>query len=191
MEPTFFETPAAWRKWLAKNHATAKEILVGFHKVGRGQKSITWPESVEEALCYGWIDGVRKRRDAETYTIRFTPRKPRSIWSATNVKHVERLVKEGRMRKAGLAAFEARTAARTGVYSFENRERAKLTPAQENELRANEAAWTYFASMPPGYQNIAIWWVVSAKKEETRAARLATLIEDCAAGRKIKSQRWA
>src|SRR5687767_7694707 len=140
MKATFFATPADFRRWLEKNHDTQRELLVGFYKKGTGKPSITWPESVDEALCFGWIDGVRRSYGADAYTIRFTPRKPTSIWSAINVAKVAELTKLGKMREAGLRAFAARTAAKTGVYSFERSQAAKLTPKQEKLLRANRKA---------------------------------------------------
>ena len=185
MSPTFFETPEDFRAWLREHHHVKSELLVGFHKRGTGQKSITWPESVDEALSFGWIDGVRRSLGAHAYTIRFTPRKPTSIWSAINVARVTELTKQGRMRPAGLRAFAARTPERTGVYSFERNEAAKLTPAQEKKLRANAKAAAFFDARPPWYRRTAIHWVISAKREETRERRLAQLIADSAAGRLI------
>jgi uncharacterized protein YdeI (YjbR/CyaY-like superfamily) len=185
VKPTFFATPEKLRAWLEAHHATKKELLVGFYKKGSGKKSITWPESVDEALCFGWIDGVRHRIDDDAYTIRFTPRKRTSIWSAVNVARVAALTKLGKMTPAGLDAFAARTPERTGVYAFERNEAAKLTPEQEKKLRANRKAAAFFDAQPPGYRRVATHWVISAKREETRERRLATLIADCAAGRKI------
>jgi uncharacterized protein YdeI (YjbR/CyaY-like superfamily) len=185
MKPRFFATPADFRAWLEKHHETEKELLVGFHKKGTGRASITWPESVDEALCFGWIDGVRRSLDAGAYTIRFTPRRPTSIWSAVNVARVEQLTKLGRMRPAGLRAFAARTPERTGVYAFERYEAAKLTKAQEKLLRANREAAAFFEAQPPWYRRTAIHYVASAKREETRQRRLERLIADSAAGRRI------
>jgi uncharacterized protein YdeI (YjbR/CyaY-like superfamily) len=186
MEPTFFATPAEFRAWLEANHETAGELLVGFHKKGSGRPSITWPESVEQALCFGWIDGVRRSLGAESYTIRFTPRKRRSFWSNVNIKRAQELIELGLMVPAGVRAFEERTGERSGAYSHENREAAKLDPEQEREFRANAAAWEWFERQPPSYRRAAAWWVVSAKREETRRRRLATLIEDSAAETTIK-----
>lgn len=188
MDPVFFATPAEWRAWLEANHASETELLVGFHKKGTGMPSITWPESVDEALCFGWIDGVRRSLGAESYTIRFTPRKPRSFWSNVNIRRAGELIAEGRMMPAGLRAFEARTGERSGVYSFEQEDQAKvvLTPAMEARFRADAGAWEYFQSRPPWYRRTATWWVISAKKEETREKRLATLIADSAARRPIR-----
>ena len=183
-EPVFFATPADFRAWLEKHHETERELLVGFYKKGSGRPSITWPESVDEALCFGWIDGVRKSRDEDSYTIRFTPRKPGSNWSAVNVGRVEELTRLGRMRPAGLAAFEKRSEAKTGIYAYEQKEGAALEKAEEKQLRADKAAWEFFQSQPAWYRRTAIWRVVSAKKEETRRKRLAKLIEESAAGRR-------
>ncbi|HMI84552.1 MAG TPA: YdeI/OmpD-associated family protein [Polyangiaceae bacterium] len=184
-KPTFFATPEKFRAWLERHHATKKELLVGIHKRGSAKPSMTWPESVDEALCFGWIDGVRRNVGADAYTIRFTPRRPTSIWSAINVAKVANLTKTGKMREAGQRAFAARTEARTGVYSFERNEAAKLTPEQEKILRANRKAAAYFDAQPPWYRRTATHWVISAKREETRARRLAQLIADSAAGRPI------
>ena len=179
MKPRFFNSQERFREWLEQNHASAKEILVGFHKKGSGKKSITYAEALDEALCFGWIDGVRRRFDETSYTIRFTPRKPRSIWSLVNVRHVERLQKEGRMHPAGTAAFEQRDPKRTGIYSFENRPR-ELSAEFEKEFRKHKPAWEFFQTQPPGYKRLMSFWVMSAKKEETRMARLKRLIESSA-----------
>jgi uncharacterized protein YdeI (YjbR/CyaY-like superfamily) len=186
MKPTFFRTPADFRKWLEQHHDTAPELWVGFHKKGSGRPSMTWPESVDEALCFGWIDGVRKSLGDESYVIRFTPRRARSIWSAVNVRRVTELTRLGRMRPAGVKAFEARDPARTGVYSFEQpRESLTLGAPYEAKLKASKRAWTFFQSQAPWYQRTVSRWVMSAKKEETRLRRLAALIEDSARGRRI------
>jgi uncharacterized protein YdeI (YjbR/CyaY-like superfamily) len=181
----FFAIAGDFRAWLEKHHASATELVVGFHKKHTGRASMTWTESVREALCYGWIDGIRRSLGDDSYTIRFTPRKPGSNWSSRNVRHVEELIREGRMAPAGLAAFEARRPDRTGVYSFEQRHTARLEPAQEKQFRANSGAWKFFESQPPSYRRTAVYWVVSAKREETRSRRLAMLIEDSAAGRRL------
>lgn len=186
MKPTFFRTPADFREWLEQHHDAAPELWVGFHKKGSGRPSITWPESVDEALCFGWIDGVRKSLGDESYVIRFTPRRARSIWSAVNVRRVTELTRLGRMRPAGVKAFEARDPARTGVYSFEQpRESLTLGAPYKAKLKASKRAWTFFRSQAPWYQRTASRWVMSAKKEETRLRRLAALIEDSARGRRI------
>jgi uncharacterized protein YdeI (YjbR/CyaY-like superfamily) len=186
MRPTFFDSPSAFRAWLEAHHATKTELLVGFHKRATGRPSLKWAESVDEALAFGWIDGVRKSLGEEAYTIRFTPRKATSTWSLVNVRRVEALTKLGRMQPAGLRAFAARSAARTGIYSFERREEAKLAPAEAKALRANEKAARFFAAQPPSYQRAALHWVVTAKRPETRARRLAALIDDSAAGRTVR-----
>lgn len=176
MAPTYFPSPAAFRAWLAAHHASHTELLVGFHKAGTGVPTMTWTESVREALCFGWIDGVRKRVDDTRYTIRFTPRKGVSIWSARNVKHVEELIAAGLMQPPGLAAFEARKANKVGVYSFEQ----ALVELPEPFLRTfqrKKRAYAWFAAQPVSYRRPAIWWVISAKQEATRVRRLATLME--------------
>ncbi len=190
-QPTFFATPAEFRAWFEQHHQTARELLVGFYKKGSGRPSITWPESVDEALCFGWIDGIRKRIDDVSYTIRFTPRKQRSNWSAVNIARVQELTSLGLMRPAGLKAFEERLEEKSGVYAYEQRDAAQLNVQYEQQFRANQQAWDFFQSQAGSYRKAAIWWVVSAKKEETRLKRLATLIEDSAQGRTIASMtRW-
>jgi uncharacterized protein YdeI (YjbR/CyaY-like superfamily) len=180
-------TADEFRAWLEENHETATELEVVFFKKGSGKPSMTWSESVDEALCFGWIDGVRRSRDDESYTIRFTPRRPGSNWSKINVEKVAKLTEAGLMRPAGLAAFERRDRNKVGVYSFEND--ALLTPEYERRLRANAAAAEYFDARPPWYRRTAIHLVMSAKREETRLRRLEQLIEDSAAGRDIKQLR--
>jgi uncharacterized protein YdeI (YjbR/CyaY-like superfamily) len=186
MEPTFFATPEDFRAWLEAHHETETEMLVGFHKKGSGRPSITWPESVDQALCFGWIDGVRRSLGDESYTIRFTPRKQRSNWSAINVRRVGELTELGLMRPAGVAAFERRSDDRTGIYSYERRKVAKLDAEQERRFRANPGAWKWFKAQPAGYRRTATHWVISAKRPETRERRLEELIEDSAAGRTIR-----
>jgi uncharacterized protein YdeI (YjbR/CyaY-like superfamily) len=183
--PQFFATPALFRRWLKQHHRGETELWVGFYKKGTGKPSITWPESVDEALCFGWIDGIRKSLGDESYVIRFTPRRVGSIWSDVNTRRAGELIKEKRMRAAGLEAFKARVPARSGIYAFEQRESPKLDAAAERTFRAKRDAWAFFQSQPPGYRRIALWWVVSAKREATRARRLATLMEDSAARRRI------
>ena len=184
-KPVFFATPAEFRRWLERHHASETELLVGFYKKGSGRPSITWPESVDEALCFGWIDGVRRSLGDDAYTIRFTPRKPTSIWSAVNVRNVERLVAAGRMQPAGLAAFAARSPERTAVYSFDRQHPPQFDAEMEARFRKNRKAWAFWESQPPGYRKTATHWVTSARRAETRERRLATLVEDCAAGRRI------
>jgi uncharacterized protein YdeI (YjbR/CyaY-like superfamily) len=185
MEPTFFATPAEFRAWLEEHHGSATELLVGFHKKGSGRPSITWPESVDQALCFGWIDGVRRSLGDEAYTIRFTPRKARSNWSAVNVARMNELIGEGLVRPAGLAAFERRSDDRTAIYAYEQRKSARLPPEYEQRLRADAAAAEFFDAQPPWYRRTAAHWVISAKREATRERRLAQLIEDSASGRRI------
>jgi uncharacterized protein YdeI (YjbR/CyaY-like superfamily) len=181
----FFATPADFRAWLAANHETATELLVGFYKKGTGRPSLTWQEAVDQALCFGWIDGVRRSIDADSYLNRFTPRKPTSNWSNVNIARVAALTAAGLMQPAGLRAFAARTQAKSGVYSFEQGEPQTLPPELEAPFRMNAAAWAFWEAQPPGYRRTAAWWVVSAKQEATRLRRLATLIEDSAAGRRL------
>jgi uncharacterized protein YdeI (YjbR/CyaY-like superfamily) len=185
VKPTFFATPEEFRAWLEANHDRHSELWVGFYKKGSGKPSITWPESVDEALCFGWIDGIRKSIDADSYTNRFTPRKARSTWSAINIKRANELERLGRMHAAGRKAFEARTDDRSALYSYEQRHAAKLQPEQERRFKANKEAWKWFQAQPPSYRKAAIWWVVSAKKDETKARRLATLVDDSAHGRTV------
>ena len=186
--PKFFATPAKFRAWLERHHETAAELLVGFHKKGSGKPSITWPESVDEALCFGWIDGIRRRIDDDSYSIRFTPRRARSIWSNVNVRRVAELTKLGRMQPAGLRAFAARESARSGIYRYEQDKQEPdepLTEAYRATLEANKKAWTFFQAQPPYYRRLATRWVMSAKKEETRLRRLAQLIKDSSGGRRF------
>ncbi len=185
MKPTFFATPTELRAWLEEHHATTPELWVGFYKKGSGKPSITWPESVDEALCFGWIDGVRKGIDDTSYAIRFTRRKARSIWSAVNVSRATELTRLGLMRPAGLKAFEERAAERSSVYSYEQ-ENAALDAESEQQFRANTQAWDFFQAQAPWYRKAAIWWVISAKKEATRLKRLATLIADSEQGRTVE-----
>ena len=180
----YFATPADFRDWLRQHHAMATEQWVGFYKKESGLPSISWPESVDEALCVGWIDGIRKRVDEASYAIRFTPRKRSSIWSAVNIGRVAVLQAEGRMQVAGLAAFEARQAEKSAVYSYE-REQVGLTEGYLQQLQANPAAWAYFQLQAPWYQRSASVWVISAKQETTRLRRLQQLIADSAAGQPL------
>jgi uncharacterized protein YdeI (YjbR/CyaY-like superfamily) len=181
---TFFCSAGEFRGWLEQHHVTARELWVGFYKKSAGKSGLTYQEAVDEALCFGWIDGIVKRIDDERFMHRFTPRKPSSIWSNTNVRHVERLTAAGKMHAAGLAAFAARTAARTGVYVFEAKEAKTLSPAQVKAFRAHPAAWAFFQAQPPWYQRKVTWWVASAKQPATRERRLAQLIVACAAGKR-------
>jgi uncharacterized protein YdeI (YjbR/CyaY-like superfamily) len=167
MDPIFFLSPAEFRAWLKANHATADQLWMGFYKKSSGKPSITWPESVDEALCFGWIDGVRKSIDETSYTIRFSPRKPGSIWSAVNIRRAQELIDLGRMHPAGLKAFEARREHRSGIYSYEQRD-ARLPEQYAAKLERDQAAWDFFQAQPAWYRKAAVWWIVSAKKEETR-----------------------
>ena len=180
----FFSDQGAFGEWLEKQHATAEVLWVGFHKKATGKPTLTWNESVDEALRFGWIDGIRKSVDEGAYTIRFTPRKPGSIWSTKNIKRMEELIADGVVAPAGLAAFERRREDRSRKYSFEQG-RVAFPPDFEAELRANAEAWAFWEAQPPGYRRTVTWWVISAKREDTRHRRLATLIADCAAGRRI------
>jgi uncharacterized protein YdeI (YjbR/CyaY-like superfamily) len=173
----FFPTPSEWRAWLAEHHAEAQELWVGLYKRDSGRPSITWPEAVDGALCFGWIDGVRKSIDAISYKIRFTPRKPRSVWSAVNVRRATELSAQGLMHAAGLAAFRKREGKRSEIYSYEQRKSAKLPAAYEKKFRANRTAWKFFEAQAPWYQRTCSFWVITAKKEETKLKRLAALIE--------------
>jgi uncharacterized protein YdeI (YjbR/CyaY-like superfamily) len=184
-EPIYFSTPGEFRAWLHEHHATAREQWIGFYKKGSGRPSITWPESVDEALCYGWIDGLRRSIDDASYMIRFTPRKPGSNWSAVNIGRVAELTAQGRMQAAGLAAFDRRRDETSAIYSYEQREQAALDEAEEQQLRTNAAAWQFFQAQPRSYRQAAIRWVISARKPETRRSRLAQLIEDSAHGRTV------
>jgi uncharacterized protein YdeI (YjbR/CyaY-like superfamily) len=189
MEPTTFERPEDFRRWLQRHHDTEQELWVGYFKKGSGRTSMTWPESVDEALCFGWIDGIRKRIDGDRYMIRFTPRRAGSNWSAVNIRRVASLSAEGRMRPAGRAAFEARREDRSGIYSYEQRDEVAFPAELEKRFRAEKEAWAWFDAQPKGYRQNAIRWVMTAKREETRERRLATLIEDSAAGRRIRPLR--
>jgi uncharacterized protein YdeI (YjbR/CyaY-like superfamily) len=185
MEPIFFASPDEFRAWLAENHEREKEVLVGFYKKHTGRPTLTWPQSVDEALCYGWIDGVRRSAGEEAYTIRFTPRKTKSTWSAVNLKRVPELVAEGRMRPAGLKAYEAREESNSRIYAYEQADPAAFDATLEERFRANEAAWEFFQAQPPGYRRTSTHWVMSAKQEATRLRRIDQLITDSASGRRL------
>lgn len=185
MEATFFPTPADFRKWLRRHHKTAKELWVGFYRKNTGRPSITWPESVDEALCVGWIDGIRKRIDAESYMIRFTPRRRGSIWSAVNIKRVAVLTNEKQMTPAGLAAFARRRENKSGIYSYEQRSE-QLPEPYASRLKKDRTAWKFFLAQPPSYRTTISWWVASAKQEETRQKRLEKLIAESARGRRLR-----
>jgi uncharacterized protein YdeI (YjbR/CyaY-like superfamily) len=185
LKPRFFASPAHFRAWLEKNHASAAQLWVGFHKVHTGKPSLTWPQSVDEALCFGWIDGLRRSLGEDAYMIRFTPRRPTSIWSNVNTKRVPELAKLGLMRPAGMAAFEKYDPARVTLYSPQARN-AAFDAAAEKAFRRNRAAWKFFNEQPPGYRRIVTRWVMTAKRQGTRAKRLAELIEDSAQGKRLE-----
>jgi len=183
--PLHFADAPAFRAWFEQNAATETELIVGFHKVASGRPSLKWPESVDEALCFGWIDGVRTGIDEHSYKIRFTPRKADSIWSAVNVAKMEALIAQGRVRPAGLAAYAKRSHKKTAVYSYEQRHEAEFSAGQVREFRKNRPAWRYFEAVPPGYRRMVTHWVLAAKQEATRERRLLRLIEACAEGRRL------
>lgn len=184
MTPLFFVEPAEFRKWLVTNHQTESELLVGYYKVGTKKPSMSWSESVDEALCFGWIDGIRKSIDNESYCNRFTPRNPKSNWSAINIKKVEELIRLGKMAPAGLAAYERRSEARSAIYSYENRPE-KLSSELETLFRKNIFAWNFFTTQTPSYQKTIIYWVMSAKQEATRISRLDKLIHASAERKRL------
>ncbi|MDV6168006.1 YdeI/OmpD-associated family protein [Flavobacterium sp. DG1-102-2] len=185
MEPHFFITPAEFRKWLDKNHDKESELLVGFYKTNTGRPTITWPQSVDQALCYGWIDGVRKSRDEESYTIRFTPRKPTSIWSAINIDKIETLLKKGLVKPAGIAAYKKRTESKSRVYSHERTEDAVLPAEMEKEFKANAPAWEFFMKQAPSYRKMVLHLIVSAKQEKTRRFRFEKLLTASAESKRL------
>jgi uncharacterized protein YdeI (YjbR/CyaY-like superfamily) len=184
MNPKFFKTPKEFRKWLEANHTKATELWVGMYKKSTGKASITWPEAVDEALCFGWIDGIRKSLNDESYMNRFTPRKARSNWSAINIARVKELTEQGRMTPAGLAAFELRKENRSGIYSYEQRS-VDLPEPYAKVFKANPKAWTFFESQSAWYRKSVNWWILSAKREETRNKRLEQLIEYSAKGQTV------
>lgn len=185
----FFETPGALRAWFERNHAAEGELWVGFWKTSSGRASVTWPQSVDEALCFGWIDGLRKSLDEESYKIRFTPRRAGSIWSAVNVRRVGELAREGRMTEAGERAFAARRENRVGIYSHEQ-EMPDLPADCVKKMKRARAAWKFWEGQPRSYRKAATWWIVSAKRDETRARRLDQLIECSARGERIPQFTW-
>jgi uncharacterized protein YdeI (YjbR/CyaY-like superfamily) len=185
MKPLFFASPDEMRAWLAENHAEAKELWVGFHKRDTGKPSVTWPQSVDQALCFGWIDGVRKRIDEARYQIRFSPRRERSFWSAINTRRVKVLEAEGLMTPAGRAAFEARDAKRTRTYSYERKRGETLAPALQKRFKAEKKAWGFWQAQPPWYRRVTSFWVSSAKREETREKRFTKLVAESARGRTL------
>ena len=184
MTPIFFPTQSDFRQWLEENHDRKSELLVGFYKVGSGKPSLTWPQSVDQALCFGWIDGVRKSIDGDSYCIRFTPRKEKSIWSAVNIKKVAELTKQGLMQPTGIAAFEKREESKSRIYAYEKAP-VKLDAEFERKLKANQEAWSFFASQAPWYRKTVIHWIMSARQETTKISRLEKLIKASEIGRKI------
>ena len=186
--PTFFPNPAAFRAWLEEHHATTDHLWVGYYKKASGKHSITWEESVKEALCFGWVDGVRNTWDSESYMNRFTPRKPKSVWSQRNIEFVEQLKTEGKMTPAGLTAFAHKDAHKDSGYRAAALT-AELTPEMIKQFKATPGAWEFFVEQPPGYRRQSIYWVMSAKREETRQRRVSTLIKDSENGLRIKQLR--
>jgi uncharacterized protein YdeI (YjbR/CyaY-like superfamily) len=186
---TYFTSPGTFRTWLEANHSREDELWVGYWKKPTGRPSLSWEESVDEALCFGWIDGIRKRIDDDAFTIRFTPRRSTSVWSRRNMERYEALLAEGRVCEEGVRAFERRREDRSGLYSFEQKIPPSLSDEYVARLRAVPEAWTDWQSRPPGYRRRATHWVMSAKKEETRERRMEAVIEECAAGRKVKPLR--
>lgn len=184
MKATFFATPAAFRAWLKKHHQTADELVVGFYRKDSGKPTITWSEAVDEALCFGWIDGIRKKVNDEAYSNRFTPRRPRSNWSAINIAKIAQLTGEGRMHAAGIAAFEKRSEARSRIYTYEQQE-AVFEPALLRKFKANKTAWRFFSAQPPYYRKLMTRMITSAKQEATRLRRLDKLMAACESGRRL------
>ncbi len=189
MKPTFFATRRELRAWLDEHHDTATELWVGLYKKSSGRPSVTWSEVVDEALCFGWIDGIRRGIDDKSYMNRLTPRKPNSNWSEVNIRRVQELTKQRRMRAAGLKAFRKRREDKTATYPYEQRHLAKLNPSQGRRFRSKKQAWEWFQTQPKGYRTTAVYWVMSAKRPETRERRLDTLIEDSAKGRRVPPLR--
>ena len=177
MEPTFFSSQQDFRKWLEKNHKKETELLVGFYKVNSKKASMTWPESVDQALCFGWIDGVRRSIDDESYSIRFTPRRSTSIWSTINIRKMEELTNAGLMKEEGLKAFSLRTENKSNIYSHE-KEPEVLNPEYEKQFMANKAAWEFFSKQAPSYRKVIIHWIMTAKQEKTQLSRLEKTINE-------------
>ncbi|KOS06253.1 bacteriocin-protection protein [Flavobacterium akiainvivens] len=186
MQPTFFENQNDFRQWLDNNHETETELLVGFYKTGSGKPSMTWPQSVDQALCYGWIDGVRRSLGAEAYSIRFTPRKAGSIWSAINIDKMENLIEQGLVTPAGRAAYAKRTEAKSRVYSHERTEDAVLPSEMEKAFKSHKNAWEFFTTQAPSYQKVILHWITTAKQEKTRQSRFEKVLEASKAGRRVE-----
>jgi uncharacterized protein YdeI (YjbR/CyaY-like superfamily) len=191
MKPKFFRSPSEWRAWLEEHHEKHQELWVGFHHKASGKPSLTWPEAVDGALCFGWIDGIRKSFSDTSYVIRFTPRRWRSVWSAVNIKRAARLATQGLMRPPGLQAFARRSADRCEIYTYQQRQGAQLSVAYVKKFRSHKKAWKFFQAQPPWYQRTASWWVIRAKREQTRRKRLAQLMEDSAHHRSLGQLRRA
>lgn len=185
MKPTFLRTPQEFRQWLEEHYQTEKELLVGFYKVGSGKASMTWPESVDQALCFGWIDGVRRSINEESYSIRFTPRKPTSIWSTVNIRKMEELTTAGLMTEAGLKAFALRKEEKSAIYSHE-KDPAVLDPAFEKQFKANQKAWEFFITQAPSYKKVMLHWIMGAKQEKTRVSRLEKTIRESELGKRVR-----
>jgi len=185
MNPKFFATPEDFRQWLEKYYKTETELLVGFYKKGSGKPSMTWSESVDQALCFGWIDGVRRTIDEERYSIRFTPRKPRSTWSAVNIDKMEKLIAQKLVQPEGLAAYEKRTENNSRIYAFEQKEVAKLPDNMVAEFKQHKTAWEFFEAQPPGYKKVILHWITTAKQEKTQQARFLKLVEAAAQNKRI------
>ncbi len=188
MNPEFFPTQKDFRQWLEEHHDKVDELWVGYYKKATGTPSITWPESVDEALCFGWIDGIRKSIDEASYKIRFTPRRPGSLWSAVNLKRVAELIELDLMRPAGTAVFEKRDVKKIERYSYE-RESVRINPGYEKKIKENPEAWAFFQKLPPSAKKATVWWLMSAKREETRLRRLDVLIQCSQEGQRIPSLR--
>jgi uncharacterized protein YdeI (YjbR/CyaY-like superfamily) len=186
MKPLFFTTPAAFRAWLKKHHKTEPEVIVGFYRKDSGKPSITWSEAVDEALCFGWIDGVRHKVSADAYSNRFTPRRPTSTWSAINIAKVAELTRQKRMQPAGLAAFAKRTEARSRTYTYEQDDDGSFEPAIEKVFRANKKAWAFFQAQPPGYRRLIARWTCKAKQQATKLGRLDKVMAACESGRRFR-----
>jgi uncharacterized protein YdeI (YjbR/CyaY-like superfamily) len=184
--PRFFQTASTFRAWLEANASAESELLVGYHKVATARPSMSWSESVDEALCFGWIDGVRKRIDDNAYSIRFTPRKSTSIWSAVNIAKFEQLRAQGRMTPAGERAFASRAEGRSVIYAYEQQSTAELSPEEVRTFKRHKLAWRFFEATPPSYRKVILHWVITAKRAETRASRFAKLVEACAAGKRLR-----
>ena len=184
MRPLFFKDQMAFRAWLEKNHDKEKELIVGFYKVDSGRHNMSWSQSVDQALCFGWIDGIRRSIDTDSYCIRFTPRRANGIWSAVNIKKAEDLTASGLMHPSGIKAFEKLNPVKSKVYSFES-ETKELPPDYEAKIKSDEAAWTFFVKQPPSYRKVITHWILSAKQEPTKLRRLDKLISECHNGNRI------